>query len=123
MFAVTVYCNEDDFGGMAGTEVTVYDGLDNDTDTLVSTYGEQMINAPRGTSTDMVCDTCDTTVLIVERGVFGTPIITEFRPFGVDDGDNGSGVIQCALCLLRGASLGQQVIGRDEEGKGAHRAA
>jgi hypothetical protein len=71
------------------------------------------------------CETCCTTVLRVERGVFGTPVITEFRPYGVDDGDNGSGVIQCTVCMLKGAHYGQSVIGQQEgaEGRGQHRLA
>lgn len=123
MFTVSVYFNEDDFGGVTGTEMTVFESLATDTEVLHDLYGSQMIVAPKGENTAMECETCATTVLVVERGIFGGPIITEFKPFGVDDGDNGSGTIQCAVCMLKGAHYGQQVIARDEEGRGAHRAA
>lgn len=125
MFNVTLYYNEDDFGGLAGTEMTVFESLATDTEVLHDLYGSQMIHAPKGENTAMECETCATTVLVVERGVFGGPIITEFKPFGVDDGDNGSGVIQCSVCMLKGAHYGQSVIGQQEgaEGRGAHRLA
>jgi hypothetical protein len=120
MFTVTAYYNEDDFGGLTPVEMTVYESLATDNDILTDMcQGLGSRTEPR--YLDLECETCATLVLRVERGIFGDPIITEFRPYGVDE--ESSGVIQCTVCMLKSAHYGQVVIGQQEgaEGHGAHR--
>jgi hypothetical protein len=123
MFTVTLHFNEDDYGWMASTEVTVFRSLADDTEVLTDLYGTQMMHHSITEDPTMTCEICTTPVLRIERGVFGTPIITEFAPFMVDDGDNGSGVIQCLPCMLQGVAHGVHAVTNGEAGRGAHRAA